>query len=220
MYRPKKRIITAAVVLLVLIIILIIFVDAQLKSSILEIARSKAQISGMEAINRVINEKIVAQIEYKDIVYIHKDNNGKIVLIQPNTIKLNQIMASTVIEVTASLNQMSGESFYIPLGQLTGSKILAGYGPRMKVKTIPVGQVTVDVLDKFDQAGINQTRHFIYLKVTSKIKVAVPFMDKEVRVISTIPLAETIIVGEVPDTYVNFNGTNEMLKNLLTSKDN
>jgi sporulation protein YunB len=180
----------------------------------MEIARSKAQISGMQAINRVINEKIVSQIEYKDIVYVHKDNEGKIVMIQPNTIKLNQIMAKTVIEVTDYLKQMSSDSFYIPLGELTGSKILAGYGPKIKVKTIPVGQVKVDVLDKFDQAGINQTRHFIYLKVTSKIKVAVPFIAKEVNVISTIPLAETIIVGEVPHTYVNFNGSKDFLNSL------
>jgi sporulation protein YunB len=211
----RKKIISALLIIIFLLIMAFVFVDAKLKSSILEIARSKAQISGMEAINKVINDKIVAQIEYKDIVYIHKDNNGKIVLIQPNTIKLNQIMANTVIEVTGSLNQMSADSFYVPLGQLTGSKILAGYGPRIKVKTIPVGQVTVDVLDKFDQAGINQTRHMIYLRVTSKIKVAVPFMDREVKVISTIPLAETIIIGEVPDTYVNFNGTKEMLNSLV-----
>lgn len=213
-YIRKNLLITVVLAVLVSLILLLIFVDAKLKSSILEIARSKAQISGMEAINRVINDKIVSQIEYKDIVYVHKDNDGKIVLIQPNTIKLNQIMANTVIEVTDSLNRMSADSFYIPLGQLTGSKILAGYGPRIKVKTIPVGQVTVDVLDKFDQAGINQTRHLIYLKVTSKIKVAVPFMDKEVKVISTIPLAETIIVGEVPHTYVNFGGTKEFLNSL------
>jgi sporulation protein YunB len=213
-YFRKNVLISAVLIIVVLFIFAIIFVDAKLKSSILEIARSKAQISGMEAINRVINEKIVSQIEYKDIVYVHKDDEGKIVLVQPNTIKLNQIMASTVIEVTNSLNRMRVDSFYIPLGQLTGSKILSGYGPRIKVKTIPVGQVTVDVLDKFDQAGINQTRHLIYLRVTSKIKVAVPFMDKEVKVISTIPLAETIIVGEVPHTYVNFSGTKEFLNSL------
>jgi sporulation protein YunB len=206
-YFRKNVLISAVLIIVLLFIFAIIFVDAKLKSSILEIARSKAQISGMEAINRVINEKIVSQIGFKD-------DEGKIVLVQPNTIKLNQIMASTVIEVTNSLNRMSGDSFYIPLGQLTGSKILSGYGPRIKVKTIPVGQVTVDVLDKFDQAGINQTRHLIYLRVTSKIKVAVPFMDKEVKVISTIPLAETIIVGEVPHTYVNFSGTKEFLNSL------
>jgi sporulation protein YunB len=213
-YFRKNVFITGVLIAVALLILLIIFVDAKLKSSILEIARSKAQISGMEAINRVINDKIVSKIEYKDIVYVHKDNDGRIVLIQPNTIKLNQIMANTVIEVTDSLDRMSADSFYIPLGQLTGSNILAGYGPRIKVKTIPVGQVKVDVLDKFDQAGINQTRHLIYLRVNSKIKVAVPFMDKEVKVISTIPLAETIIVGEVPHTYVNFNGTKEFLNSL------
>ncbi|MEN6463473.1 MAG: sporulation protein YunB [Syntrophomonas sp.] len=197
---------------------LFLLIDFRLKSSILEIARSKAQISGVEAINRLVNNKIVSKIEYEDIVYVHKDNAGRVVLIQPNTIKLNQIMANTIEEVTASLGQMSEETFSIPLGQLTGSRILAGYGPRIKVKIIPAGQVRVNVLDKFDQAGINQTRHLIYLKIISDIKVAVPFMDKAVKVVSTIPLAETIIVGSVPDTYVNINGTNDVLKRIINNE--
>ncbi|MGI5921997.1 MAG: sporulation protein YunB [Syntrophomonadaceae bacterium] len=203
--------------LLILISCTVVFflIDFRLKASILEIARSKAQISGVETINRVVNNKIVSKIEYKDIVYIHKDNNGRVVLIQPNTLKLNQIMATTTEEVTASLGKMSEQTFSIPLGQLTGIRIFAGYGPRIEVKTIPTGQVRVDVLDKFDQAGINQTRHLIFLKVISDIKVAVPFMDKPVKVLATIPLAETIIVGNVPDTYVNIKGANDLLESMM-----
>ena len=191
-------------VILILVIVCSFFiVDYKLKASVIEIAKAKAQITVAEKINTVTNQEIVSKIEYQDIVNIHKDKEDRIVLIQPNTIILNKMMANTVVEIAKSLDNLSEESIDIPLGQITGSQILAGYGPKMKVKIIAVGQVNVDVLNKFEGAGINQTRHLVYFNINSKIKVAVPFIDEEVNVSTTIPLAETIIIGDVPETYVS-----------------
>ncbi len=190
--------------ILFLILFMILFFDYRLKASIIEIAKAKAQITVMENINTVINQQIVAKIQYQDIVDIHKDKQDRIVMIQPNTILLNKMMSGSVIEITHALNKLSEESIEIPLGQITGSKILAGYGPRMKVKIISVGQVYVDVLNKFDEAGINQTRHLIYFQIKCKVKVAVPFLNEDVLVSTTVPLAETIIIGNVPETYVGY----------------
>ncbi|MDD2621303.1 MAG: sporulation protein YunB [Syntrophomonadaceae bacterium] len=205
------------VILLALFIIAssFILIDFKLKSSILEIAKSKAQIKATESINEVVGKKVVTRIEYKDIVYVHKDDHGRIVLIQPNTLMLNSIMAETVVEVSRALEALQENSINIPLGQLSGFKILAGYGPKMKVKIVSAAQINVEVLNKFEQAGINQTRHLIYFQVNSKIKVAVPFLNDEVMVSTTIPLAETIIVGEVPNTYVNFSGKKDILSQIM-----
>jgi len=205
-------------IVLILTLTTVLLIDFRVKASLLQIAKSKVQVSGVEAINKIVNQKIVSQIEYKDIVYVHKDDKGRIVLIQPNTIMLNKIMADTIGEVANSLGAMQEDSISIPAGQLSGSNILAGYGPKMKVKIIPAGQVHVDVLNKFEQAGINQTRHLIYFKIDSDIKVAVPFLDDEVKVSAVIPLAETIIVGDVPETYVNFRGQDEMIYPFVKDK--
>jgi len=205
-------------IVLILTLTTVLLIDFRVKASLLQIAKAKVQVSGVEAINKIVNQKIVSQIEYKDIVYVHKDDKGRIVLIQPNTIMLNKIMADTIGEVANSLGAMQEDSISIPAGQLSGSNILAGYGPKMKVKIIPAGQVHVDVLNKFEQAGINQTRHLIYFKIDSDIKVAVPFLDDEVKVSAVIPLAETIIVGDVPETYVNFRGQDEMIYPFVKDK--
>jgi len=208
-----------ALVIIIGVIISFVYVDFRLKSAILEIAKSRAQVMQSEKISQIVNEQVVAQINYQDIVDIHKDNQGRIVLIQPNTIILNKIMTNTVTEVSASLNAMEEQSLAIPLGEVTGSKILAGYGPRMKVRIIPAGQVHVSVLNKFDQAGINQTRHLIYFNIENTIKVAVPFLDEEIQVSAVVPLAETIVVGSVPDTYVGWNGDNAELLYPLLQRD-
>ena len=177
--------------------------DYKLNASSIEIAKAKAQTTVVQDINTVVNQEIVSQIKYQDIVDIHKDKEDRIVLIQPNTIVLNRMMAATSFEVAKSLDNLSAENIEIPLGQITGSKILAGYGPLMKARIITVGQVYVDVLNKFEEAGINQTRHLIYFNISSKVKIAVPFLNEEINVSTTIPLAETIIIGEVPETYVS-----------------
>lgn len=186
-----------------------IIVDIKIKSSILQLARSKAQLTETAAINRIVNEKVVNDIEYQELVTVHKDGQGRIVMIQPNTIMLNKIMTQTVIEVAEASEQMRADSISIPAGQLLGPAFLAGYGPKFKVKIIPAGEVQVNVLNKFDQAGVNQTRHLIYFKINSNIKIAVPYLDETIRVSTVIPLAETIIVGEVPKTYLNFTGNSK-----------
>jgi len=203
-YKRRRLLLILSVIIIVAIFII---VDIKLKSSILQLAKSQAQLKETAAINRIVNEKVVNNIEYKDLVSIHKDDQGRIVLIQPNTIMLNQIMTQTVVEVSNSIAKMREDTISIPAGQLLGPAFIAGYGPKFQVKIIPAGEVQVNVLNKFNQAGVNQTRHLIYFEINSNIKIAVPYLDETIRVSTVIPLAETIIVGEVPETYLNFSGT-------------
>ena len=210
----RKRINFLPLAIISIIIVLasfILFIDLRLKASILEIAKSKAQITGVELIHQVVSERITVSIDYEDIVFVHKDKEEKITLIQANTVILNQIMAKTIIETSDSFSKLSEETFEIPLGQITGSKLIAGYGPKIKVKMIPAPQVKVEVYNKFEEAGINQTRHAIYFQISSTINIAVPFLNDDVSVLATVPLAETIIIGDVPHTYVNFTGSSELL---------
>lgn len=186
-------------------------VDVRLKASAVSIARAQAQVTGVRLINKIVNDRIASQVSYNDLVMVHKDDTGRIVLIQPNTIMLNKIMADTVLEVSNSMGQMQDTTIEVPLGQLSGSNLLSGYGPKIRVKMIPAGQVHVEVQDKFEQAGINQTRHLIYFNIKAVIQVAVPLIKENVEVTTTIPLAETIVVGDVPQTYVNMTGGEELI---------
>ena len=210
MYYRRKH--TAAVLIFVTIcIVSIIIIDMRVKASLLELARTKAELRTVEIINEAVYEKVVRDTEYQDIVYIHKDDQGKIVMLQANTVILNQLMARTTKAILQGFKSGKAEQIGIPLGQITGITLLSASGPSLKVKVIPTNQIYVSVGDKFEQAGINQTRHRIYMQVKTRIKIAVPFMDKDLSVASTIPLAETIIVGDVPETYVNFNGSSNTL---------
>jgi len=208
-YRKKHTV--AVLIIVVICIVSLIIIDIRVKATLLELARTKAELRTVEIINQAVYEKVVRETEYQDIVYVHKDDQGKIVMLQANTVILNQLMTRTTKAILQGFKSGEAEQIGIPLGQITGITLLSASGPSFKVKVIPATQIYVSVGDKFEQAGINQTRHRIYMQVKTRIKIAVPFMDKDLSVVSTIPLAETIIVGDVPQTYVNFNGSSNTL---------
>lgn len=211
----RRKIPVATLIFVIVFVASILFIDLRLKASLLELAQTKAELKVVEIINQAVYDKMVKETEYKDIVYIHKDNQGKIVMLQANTVILNQLMAKITRAILQGFKNGDIEQIYIPLGQITGITLLSGSGPRLKVRVIPTNQVYVSVGDKFEQAGINQTRHRIYLQVKTRIKIAVPLMGKDLNVVTTIPIAETIIVGDVPETYVNFTGPADTLYPLV-----
>jgi len=186
-------------------------VDHNLERTLNEIAKSKAQLTGQEIITRAVNEKVALKTEYQDLVVVHKDGEGRIVLIQPNTVKINRMMAETLLHVEAGFAELEKQNFSIPLGQALGSRIFAGYGPGIKVRMLPAGQVSADFIDSFEEAGINQTRHLMSLRVSGRIKVVVPFNDEEIDVKMTVPVAETIVVGQVPQTYMMLKNQGKIL---------
>lgn len=206
---------TALVAFLVMLLLLCSFliIDHNLRPTILAISEAKARLMSTKAINDAIHNKVVDDVKYQDLIYVRTDNNGRIVLMQPNTIKINQIASETTLEVQKSLETLKDGYFKIPLGQVLGSQLVANHGPRIKVDIVPLGTVQTEVVDEFQEAGINQTRHLLYLHVKSTIKIVVPLVSSDVKVSTMIPIAETIIVGEVPKTYFKVNmGENKTYK--------
>lgn len=86
-------------------------------------------------------------------------------------------------------------------GNFTGNNLLAGCGPEVKVKVIPIGTVTTDFKTEFVSAGINQTRHRVYLTVYCTMYVAAPLVGEEVIVSNEVVVAETVLIGDVPEFY-------------------
>lgn len=180
-----------------------LILEISFKPTITEVAEVKAKLLATEAINKAIYDQVVSEVSYQDLILIHKNNNNEITMMQANTLALRKVQSETTLAIQNILEELSSEGFKIPMGQILGSKLLAAYGPAINVKLIPVGTVSVDVINNFDQAGINQVRHLIYLDIESNVKIVVPMFDSQATVATRIPIAETVIVGPVPDTFVN-----------------
>lgn len=205
--RRKKIISPWALIIFILCIASLIgfwIVESHLKPTLLAIAETKATLIATQSINDVINENISHSVDPQTLVTVKVDSRGRVVLIQPNTMEFNKLAADTTIKVQDSLRNITEEQITIPIGQVLGSQLLASMGPKITVTVIPVGTVQVKVIDKFEQAGINQTRHMVYLMATTQIRIVVPLVSKSVAVNTQVPVAEYVVVGEVPSTYVQF----------------
>jgi sporulation protein YunB len=168
-------------------------IETHLKPTLIAIAETRATRIATQAINNVINTKVSLTVDPKTLVNITLDEHGRVVLIQPNTMEFNRLAADTTIKVQNALEEIAEEKITIPI---------ASMGPKITVTIIPVGTVQVKVVDKFEQAGINQTRHMVYLAATTQIRIVVPLVSQSVSVNTQVPIAEYVVVGEVPNTYV------------------
>jgi len=178
--------------------------ETHLKPTLLAIAETKATFIATQSINQVISDRANLNIDPQTLMNVTLDSRGRVVLIQPNTMEFNKIAADTTIKVQDKLKEISEEQINIPMGQIFGSQLLASMGPNITVTVIPVGTVQIKVIDKFEQAGINQTRHMIYLIATTQIRIVVPLVSKSISVDTQMPIAEYVVVGDVPNTYVQF----------------
>ncbi|SHH49564.1 sporulation protein YunB [Tepidibacter thalassicus] len=204
--RKKYKKILSGIIFMLLIIITVvgfIFVDKKIKPTVQAIAESKAQELANRSINKAVGDILKDKIKYEELINLKTDVDGNITMIQANTILMNKIASDVAIEVQQQLKQIKTTSANIPLGTAFKSSILAKYGPKLKIGVQPVGIVNVDFKTEFDSSGINQTRHRIYLIIKTKVRVIIPFTSSYKEVTSQMPVCETIIVGKVPQNYVN-----------------
>lgn len=204
----RRRVIPLFPLVAAILIILMVFffwrVETHLKPTLMAIAETRATRIATQAINNVINNRVSLTVDPKTLVNVTLDEHGRVVLIQPNTMEFNRLAADTTMKVQDALEEITEEKINIPIGQVLGSQMLASMGPKITVTIIPVGTVQVKVVDKFEQAGINQTRHMVYLAATTQIRIVVPLVSQSVSVNTQVPIAEYVVVGEVPNTYVQF----------------
>jgi sporulation protein YunB len=180
--------------------------DFRIRPTLIQLARVTAQKIAIRAINESIQSNISPDIQYQNLMNIQLNTEGRVSFIQPNTGAINRISSEATLAVQKKLQDLPKVTVKIPLWQIFGSRILAGSGPELPVKIIPVGLVESNINDHFDQAGINQTRHRIFVKIKATVKVIVPLVTEEVQVYTDIPLAEAVIVGDVPGVYMGNGG--------------
>mgnify|MGYP004632145151 FL=1 len=172
-------------------------IDIQCSSTAKSIA---TKVSNEQATN------VMKDYKYDDFVNIDKTADGNIKLISANTITINKIISDIPLLIQNELEKVENSKFYIRLGTFTGSRILAGRGPKVEIKMSVIGDIETDLKSEFKEAGINQTLHRIYLEVKCNVSILTPVNSTTEVITNQVLLAEGVIVGNIPDTYYNLKG--------------
>lgn len=180
--------------------------ETKIRPTVVALAEAKAKVIATNTINMAVNEGIVNKIKYEDLVSLNKDSNNRITALQMNIVKMNEIQALTSKLIQDKLSTIDNSELSIPVGNILNSTILAGWGPKINIQIMPIGTTQSEFKGNFMTAGINQTKHRIELDIKEKVVVVVPLVSTSIEVTSTIPIAETVIVGDVPQTYLDISG--------------
>lgn len=206
---PKKEKLKLLIVALVLIIFIGIVIYFKATYPIF-IASCKNAASSM-AVNTVNEEvaKVIQSYTYEDIVEVEKDLNGKISTIQARFTQINDIVSQITENIQERIDESDTEKVYINLGTVSGLSSLSYIGPRFEIEMERAGDINSKVTSEFESVGINQTLHRINLELQCKMSILTPFGLVAEEMITTVILAETVIVGEVPNTFLNANELNK-----------
>ncbi len=202
-YKQKKLSIKLKLAIIVVIIsILAVLFDRQMRPLVKSVVFNQAQTVSTKVINQVVADELSRlDIDYSDIVDIQKDDDGKILAISTDMKKVNSLKSFMTMSIQEKLNSMDIPKVKIPVGTFTGTEILNGRGPKISIDVSTSGCVDVDFKSEFVSAGINQTKHRLYLDVSTEVFALIPGYPVATVVSTSILIAETIIVGEVPALF-------------------
>jgi sporulation protein YunB len=201
--RKNHKYISVILIIILIIIILniiIVFFDKRVMPAITEMATMMAKSQTLDIINEESVNILSQEFNYDEMIKIQKDNEGNIILIQADTIKLNYIAAKLSTECNKQLSDMNNSTIKVPLGWMSDKSAFYSFGPKITIQIEPMGNISTSYESKFESAGINQTRHKIYLDVTAKIRLQLPLQNQDIEVTTQVPVSDTIIVGKIPNT--------------------
>ena len=154
------------------------------------------------AVNDAVYYTLSDEIRYEDLVTVTRNEEGEIIAVSANALKINKIARDTASISQSNLKNLSLNGIPIPLGALTGIEAFAGLGPSIQFRIIPVSSVSCAFSSIFESVGINQTKHSIYLNVIADISIVMPSKTENFAVTTDILVGESVIIGKVPDTYL------------------
>lgn len=159
-----------------------------------------------QVVSQAVDEAIASgELDYENLVNFEKDNDGKITAVRSNMAAFNLLQSHILQTVLERINQVSVRDLSIPIGSLTGSALLSGRGPRITVRMESVGSSEANFRNAFTSAGINQTKHQIILTIDVYVSILLPGFTTATKVSNSFVVAETVIVGSVPDSYTYFS---------------
>ena len=209
-----KLLIIIAIIMINFTLFIYIF-DKTVMPTVMAVADAEMRAKAIEIVNRAIIKEYSNQFNYDEVIRVDKDLEGNIVMLKADTLKMNKIATDVALESQRELQKLGEVGIKIPLGYITRNNILSYYGPSITIKMQPIGHVETKYSSEFESAGINQTRHKIYVKVKTTVRVIIPLKSNDIEVTNEVPIAETIIVGKTPNTAVqlDLNGTGSKLGN-------
>lgn len=181
------------------------WVNRHLYPEVLQLAESRLQAVATETVSRGLLEALAGR-GYQSVMRVATTQDGTVSYLALDAMAAGRLEMEAAIRVQRSLNNLRGTQVRVPLGELTGIRLLGARGPSLAVQLLPVGNIVVRLDSAFEDAGINQTLHRLSLVVKATLCLVLPRAERQVQWTFVQPLGETLVVGKVPEVYAALAG--------------
>ena len=208
MARRLRRFLGLLVFLLALALSSFVLFRGKYRPVIRSLAETQVKNATSDLTNDAIAKQIAAgNIAYDRIVYFEKDLNGRITALKTNIGEINRLKTDILNIINDEILALDTSDIGIPLGSLILPEFFSGKGPVIPVRILSIRNSDAVFASDFSQAGINQTLHRLNMQVSIDVAVLVLGQASSFTVTSEVVVAETVIVGEVPDTFLQTGGS-------------
>lgn len=203
-----KRFCRIAVFLIALMTVLFFLFRSKYSVVIRDLSETQVRNSTSDLINDAIDRQIEnGNIQYDRIVYFEKDLNGRITALKTNMSEVNRLKTSILNTINDEILALDTADIGIPIGSLILPEFMSGRGPSIPVQILSIRNSEAAFTSNFTEAGINQTLQQLVMDISVDVTVFVLARTESFTVHSQVVVAETIIVGEVPDTFFQTGGS-------------
>lgn len=207
MSRWKRKTVRILVLVLLLLVGVLVLFRRQYTGDIVSLAQTQVRNSTSDLINDAINQQIESgNIQYDRIVYFEKDLEGRITALKTNMSEVNRLKTETLNRINEDILAMDADQLGIPLGSLVLPEVFSGRGPGIPVEILSIRNSDASFSSRFTEAGINQTLQQLIMEVSVDVTVLVLGKTDSFTVTSQVVVAETVIVGQVPNTFLQTGG--------------
>lgn len=201
------KLLRLVIILLMIVIAGIVLFRVRFNDAICALAQTQVTNTTSDLINDAIDRQIEdGTIQYDRMVYFEKDLDGRITALKTNMSEVNRLKTNILNLINDEILALSTDDLGVPLGNLFLPEFLSGRGPEIPVQILSIRNSDASFSSEFTQAGINQTLQQINMQVSVDVTVLVLGQTNSFSVSSQVIVAETIIVGDVPNTYFQTGG--------------
>ena len=189
---------------LLVVIAGILLVQMRLSPYIRELARNQAVNAASDAITQAMSELLRSgDVDFSGVIRLEKDVRGNITALRTDMTQVERMKVEVLGLLDGLVAQINTQELGIQLGNVLLPDLLAGMGPVLPVRAVSLTMPNADFFSSFEAAGINQTLQTLWVKFTISLTILTTVGYESVDVDSDVMVAQTVIVGVVPDTYVN-----------------
>ena len=202
-----RRLLRFIIILLALSIILLILFRLKFNEPIRALAETQVRNTTSDLINDAIDKQIEdGRIQYDRMIYFEKDLDGRITALKTNMSEVNRLKTDILNLINDEILALSTDDLGVPLGSIFLPELLSGRGPSIPVQILTIRNSDASFSSSFSEAGINQTLQQLNMHVSVDVTILVLGQTQSYTISSQVVVAETIIVGDVPNTYFQTGG--------------